>query len=263
MIQDIENRGTKPMKMLQGISGLSLVAVLMVGCTGNNDLDKAPAPKPTINQVSVAPKPATPSSVVNAPPKGLIASTQPTAIPIPKGRVDPFSSIAVAPIKQTVGSQETPKLTPTSKAQNPPTQKPQTQQQAQKPQTQQQAQKPQTQKPKNQDKKIISNASKPKSSPLNSTPTQITLPPVAPSIDLAKAVQVNGVVELGGKVSAIVKEPEQSSRSVSAGDYIYKGKVLVKRIEFNGDREGVVILEQNGVEVIKQVGSSSGPVASN
>jgi len=260
------------MKMLQGISGLSLVAVLMVGCTGNNDLDKAPAPKPTINQVSVAPKPATPSSVVNAPPKGLIASTQPTAIPIPKGRVDPFSSIAVAPIKQTVGSQETPKLTPTSKAQNPPTQKPQTQQQAQKsqtqqqaqkPQTQQQAQKPQTQKPKNQDKKIISNASKPKSSPLNSTPTQITLPPVAPSIDLAKAVQVNGVVELGGKVSAIVKEPEQSSRSVSAGDYIYKGKVLVKRIEFNGDREAVVILEQNGVEVIKQVGSSSGPVASN
>lgn len=76
-------------------------------------------------------------------------------------------------------------------------------------------------------------------------------------------MQVNGVVELGGKVSAIVKEPEQSSRSVSAGDYIYKGKVLVKRIEFNGDREGVVILEQNGVEVIKQVGSSSGPVASN
>ena len=247
------------MKMLQGISGLSLVAVLMVGCTGNNDLDKAPAPKPTINQVSVAPKPATPSSVVNAPPKGLIASTQPTAIPIPKGRVDPFSSIAVAPIKQTVGSQETPKLTPTSKAQNPPTQNPPTQ----KPQTQQQAQKPQTQKPKNQDKKIISNASKPKSSPLNLTPTQITLPPVAPSIDLAKAVQVNGVVELGGKVSAIVKEPEQSSRSVSAGDYIYKGKVLVKRIEFNGDREAVVILEQNGVEVIKQVGSSSGPVASN
>lgn len=175
------------MKMLQGISGLSLVAVLMVGCSGNNDLDKAPAPKPTINQVSVAPKPATPSSVVNAPPKGLIASTQPTAIPIPKGRVDPFSSIAVAPIKQTVGSQETPKLTPTSKAQNPPTQKSQTQQQAQKPQTQQQAQKPQTQKQKNQDKKIISNASQPKSSPLNSTPTQITLPPIAPSIDLAKS----------------------------------------------------------------------------
>lgn len=62
------------------------------------------------------------------------------------------------------------------------------------------------------------------------------------------------ILELGGKVSAIVKEPDQSdSRSVSAGDYVAKGKVLVKRIEFNGNREPVVILEQNGMEVIKQV----------
>ena len=232
------------MKILQGISGL-ILAVLMVACTGKNDLDKAPAPKPSVNKVSATPSPARQGSVVNAPTKGLIASTEPTAIPIPKGRVDPFSSIVIAPIKQTVPAQETPKPTSRSKAQNQLTQKPQTPQ------------------PKIQDQKIIRNAPKPKSSPINSTPVQIPLPPVAPAIDLAKTVQVKGVVELGGKVSAIVKEPDQSSRSVSAGDYISQGKVLVKRIEFNGSREPVVILEQNGVEVIKSVGSSISPVASN
>ncbi|MDP8935014.1 MAG: hypothetical protein M3N42_12970, partial [Cyanobacteriota bacterium] len=84
-----------------------------------------------------------------------------------------------------------------------------------------------------------------------------------PATDLAKAVQVTGVMELGKRVSAIVKEPDEKiSRTVSTGDYLSKGQVLVKRIEFNSNREPVVILEQNGVEVIKSVSSNNGSVAS-
>lgn len=246
---DIGNRGTKAMKMLQGISGLSFVALLLVGCGGNQDLDKAPAPKPTINKVSQAPIPTKPSPAASVT-KGLTLSTEPTKIPIAKGRVDPFGAIAVAPIKIT--QQQT---------QQAKTQQPKPQQQTQQAKTQQQTQptKPQqqAQPTKPQSKKIISDASKPSSSPIKPIPSQnlsVPLPPAPPSVEIAQAVQVKGVVELGGKVSAIVKESEQSdSRSVSAGDYVAQGKVLVKRIEFNGNREPVVILEQNGVEVLKQV----------
>jgi Tfp pilus assembly protein PilP len=76
-------------------------------------------------------------------------------------------------------------------------------------------------------------------------------------------VEVNGVMQVEGKVSAIVKEPnEQISRSVSEGDYLSKGAVLVKRIELSNNEEPLVILEQNGVEVIKSVSSNNGSVAS-
>src|SRR4028118_207820 len=240
------------MKTLQGISGLSLVALLMVSCTGKNDIDKAPTQKPTVQAVSVVPSPSAPSPAVNAPPKGLITSTNPTAIPISTGRIDPFSSIAVAPIKQSAPTETTQK----QKTQNQPSPQQKTQNQ---PSLQQKApnQPSPQQKTPNRETGI-------KSSPRNEiTLKNQPLPPAPPSTDLAKAVQVNGVVDFGGRVSAIVKEPqEQISRSVSAGDYLSKGKVLVKRIELNGNREPIVILEQNGVEVIKQVSLTTGPVAS-
>jgi hypothetical protein len=250
------------MKTLQGISGLSLVALLMVSCTGKNDLDKAPTQKPTVQAVSVAPSPSAPSPAVNAPPKGLITSTNPTAIPIAKGRIDPFSSIAVAPIKQSAPAETTQK----QKTQNQPTPPQKTQNQKTQQQKTQNQPSPQ-QKTQNQpspQQKTQNRATGIKPLPRNETIVKNQpLPPAPPSTDLAKAVQVNGVVDFGGRVSAIVKEPqEQISRSVSAGDYLSKGKVLVKRIELNGNREPMVILEQNGVEVIKQVSSTSGPVAS-
>lgn len=246
------------MKMLQGISGLSFVALLLVGCGGNQDLDKAPAPKPTINKVSQTPIPTKPIPAASVT-KGLTLSTEPTKIAIAKGRVDPFAAISVAPLKitqpqtqQAKPQQQAPTQKTQQQAQATKTQQPKPQQPAKiqqpKPQQQVQATKPPS-------KKNISNASKP-SSPIKAIPSQNlpVLPPAPPSVEIAQAVQVKGVVELGGKVSAIVKESEQSdSRSVSAGDYVAQGKVLVKRIEFNGNREPVVILEQNGVEVLKQV----------
>lgn len=239
------------MNKFQGMTNLSLVTLLMVSCTSKSDVSKAPTPKPSAPTFSAATPPLVPR-LVNQPPQGLIASTQPTKIPIAQGRIDPFSSIAVAPIKQSIPLEKTQQTqTQQSKKQNPSIQKPKSQNPP--------AQNQQTPKPKNQNQnKSVTKPVLNNQKPVQNRP----LPPAPPAIDLAKAVQVNGVMELGGRVSAIVKEPdEQISRTVSAGDYLSQGKVLVKRIEFNGNREPVVILEQNGVEVIKQVGSS-GPVAS-
>ncbi|MGB5959959.1 MAG: hypothetical protein WBG73_04810 [Coleofasciculaceae cyanobacterium] len=240
------------MKMLQGINGLSFVALLLVGCGGTQDLDKAPTPKPTINKVSVAPIPTKPSPAASVT-KGLTLATEPTKIPIAKGRVDPFGAISVAPLKIT--QPQTQQAKPQQQVPTQKTQQPKIQQQAQATKTQQPKIQQPAQASKPQDKKITRNASKPASAPIKPIPSQNSvLPPAPPSVEIAQAVQVKGVVELGGKVSAIVKESEQSdSRSVSAGDYVAQGKVLVKRIEFNGNREPVVILEQNGVEVSKQV----------
>jgi hypothetical protein len=63
---------------------------------------------------------------------------------------------------------------------------------------------------------------------------------------------VTGVVQLGGAAQAIVKAPnEPSSRNVQAGERLSNGEVLVKRITADQGMSPVVVLEQNGVEVIK------------
>jgi hypothetical protein len=71
------------------------------------------------------------------------------------------------------------------------------------------------------------------------------------------------VVQAGDSLSAIVKAPEeQTSRYVSAGEYLSNGKILVKRIEMRSNSEPVVILQQDGIEITKFVGNANGPVAS-
>jgi hypothetical protein len=83
------------------------------------------------------------------------------------------------------------------------------------------------------------------------TPPEIAAPP-PPSTELANAVEVTGVVQLGGAAQAIVKAPnEPSSRNVQAGERLSNGEVLVKRITADQGMSPVVVLEQNGVEVIK------------
>jgi hypothetical protein len=87
----------------------------------------------------------------------------------------------------------------------------------------------------------------------------IVLPP-KPSTDLAKGVEVTGVIVLQGVPQAIVKAPNEStSRYVRIGERLSNGKVLVKRIEMATDAEPVVILEENGVEVARGVGDK--PIA--
>ncbi|HEY9623449.1 MAG TPA: hypothetical protein V6C78_24035 [Crinalium sp.] len=89
-----------------------------------------------------------------------------------------------------------------------------------------------------------------------------TTPPQPPRAELARAVQVTGVVQVGNTINAIVKAPnEPTSRYVRVGQYLSNGQILVKRIDVNRP-EPVVIFEQDGVEVIVAVGEG-GPPADN
>lgn len=90
------------------------------------------------------------------------------------------------------------------------------------------------------------------------------LPPL-PDPTLAKAVQVTGVIVVAGVPQAIIQAPnEATSRYVQAGQRISNGQILVKRIEMNSGSEPIVILEQNGVEVARAVGSpTTAPNAPN
>jgi hypothetical protein len=84
--------------------------------------------------------------------------------------------------------------------------------------------------------------------------------PVAPPMgasptSLAESIQVSGVVQVSGKWSVIVKEPNSSSsRYVSVGDYLENGRVLVKKIVASGTPQPTVVLQQNGVEIRKSLG---------
>ena len=85
--------------------------------------------------------------------------------------------------------------------------------------------------------------------------TSVLPPPPQP--ELARAVEVTGVVLVGGKAQAIIKVPsEPTSRYVSSGARLSNG-VFVKRIEVNEGSDPVVILEQYGIEVAKMVGEKS------
>lgn len=72
---------------------------------------------------------------------------------------------------------------------------------------------------------------------------------------LAEQVIVTGIVKLGGSTKIIVKAPEEAyTRHVNIGEYVSNGKVLVKRIEGANSATPKIILEQEGVEISKEVG---------
>lgn len=95
-----------------------------------------------------------------------------------------------------------------------------------------------------------------------STTTTTTVRPAAPpppQPDLARAVQVTGVIQIGSVPHAIVQAPnEPTSRYVRVGQRLSNGAVLVKRIDMRGP-EPVVVLEQVGVEVEVAVGEGGPP----
>lgn len=87
----------------------------------------------------------------------------------------------------------------------------------------------------------------------------IANPKPRPQPELARAVKVTGVVQVGDQVFAIVNAPnEPTSRYVQEGQRLSNGQVLVRRIETNRV-EPVVILEQYGVEVVRAVGEGGAP----
>ncbi len=78
--------------------------------------------------------------------------------------------------------------------------------------------------------------------------------PLPPPTDLARAVEVTGIAQIGGRVYAIVNAPnEPHSRYVYEGQLLSEGEVLVRRIDVSSP-DPVVILVQNGVEVVTAVG---------
>ena len=81
-------------------------------------------------------------------------------------------------------------------------------------------------------------------------------PPPPPQPDTARAVAVTGVVQIGTVPYAIVNAPnEPHGRYVRTGQFLSNGQVLVKRIDMApGIVDPVVILEEFGIEVARQVG---------
>ncbi|PZV14159.1 MAG: hypothetical protein DCF20_13475 [Pseudanabaena sp.] len=76
-----------------------------------------------------------------------------------------------------------------------------------------------------------------------------------PDTKAAEGTTVTGTVEVAGSIYAIINAfGEPSSRYVRAGQMISNGKVLVKRIDTNAEPP-IVVLQQNGVEVLRPVGA--------
>ncbi len=81
--------------------------------------------------------------------------------------------------------------------------------------------------------------------PLFSNPPQL----------LANRIQVTGMVQVGDRLAVITEAPgDTTSRTVSVGDYLGEGQVLVKRIEMDGP-EPLIVLEEQGQEIMRTLGS--------
>jgi len=100
----------------------------------------------------------------------------------------------------------------------------------------------------------------PKPTTISGTPKPTTAPsfkPELPSIpepELARSIEVTGVVQVGGVTQVILKLPNSSSPFyVPVGTRIANSQLLVKRVEMNGNVP-VIIFEQYGIEVAKRVG---------
>lgn len=95
-------------------------------------------------------------------------------------------------------------------------------------------------------------------------PEREQIAPVPPAPEIASAVKVSGVIELGSGKKAIVQVPgEKTHRYVAEGEWLGQGQVQVKRIELGSSGAPVVILSENGQEVVKIVGGSSNTIAGN
>lgn len=94
-------------------------------------------------------------------------------------------------------------------------------------------------------------------------PPAINIPIAPPSLTaLAEAIEVTGAVQVQNQWLVIVKEPDSTSRYVKAGDSLANGQVLVKRVIAGPGTDPVVVLQQNGKEVMKTMGMAKPTIAS-
>lgn len=231
---------------MRGRSLISLGSVLLLAaCSNTTKSDQAAVLSSADGMVSVSaarsqsfPKPVvSPTAAISVPAvPGLITPTNarmrvPTIV---TGRADPFAAIATEPIRLTIAASKPAVAIPS---------------------------------PLSAPNQATLPTFKPLSIaplPINTTPLPQLLPSAPVSrIALAEAVEVSGVIKIGGKWSIIVKEPDaQTSRYVHAGAYLANGRVLVKRIVADAGSNPIVILQQNGVEITRTIGGGSGRLAS-
>lgn len=84
----------------------------------------------------------------------------------------------------------------------------------------------------------------------------VTVPDSVKPYSLAEAIEISGVVEVAGKTNVILQVPnEHTSRYAVVGERLGNGKVLIKRVEMG--LEPVVILEQEGREIARSIGSGA------
>lgn len=223
------------------------VVLLLVGCSG--DSNETASQLPTTAPTGAAPAPSFATPLVkpsyktgsSSPVPGLLQPTNAKARTnsIVAGRRDPFAAIPNSTVPIVVSaSRQLPKVSPlpTGTA---------------------------IAAPKLPQITLPPIGAAPPALPLPVLPSSSALPPVGvtsipiapPSpTSLAESIQVNGVVQVAGKWSVIVKEPTaSSSRYVAVGEYLENGKVLVKKIVSPGSTDPVVVLQQNGVEIRKSL----------
>lgn len=87
------------------------------------------------------------------------------------------------------------------------------------------------------------------------TPNRPNVVVLPPDTKAAEGTKITGTVEVSGTIYAIIDAfGEPTARYVRAGQMISNGKVLVKRIDTNAEPP-IVVLQQNGVEVLRPVGA--------
>lgn len=211
------------MKKSLSVFSVALVALMITSCGSSEKASEqsqqtaqAPAPSPAPNAAE-ATKPKAQASTSRSSVSGLIPSTDPKQRrqKIEQGRKDPFAFVPVNPQQKM---QPVPPQPPSNAPQpNPSSPVPPS----------------------------VSSPSRPR-------PSQPALPPQP---ELAKAVAIAGIIDIGGVTQIIVKAPgERTSRYVQPGDYLANGQVLVKRVENPQSPTPVVVLEELGQEVYKEVG---------
>ena len=276
---------------------ISLAMVALSGCTFPIGQEEEPEEIATNQEQDFTKPTFSPKSEPEPPIQTLIPSTDPKERTenLDKGRNDPFAVIPIEPIitieriptvkkevKQTPPAPkpptappqksptQPPQKSPTAPPQKSPTQPPQKSptQPPQKPPTPppQKPPIPQVNRNNRNESTNTRTVTKPETSPKEapSTPQQEPkvqpkppLPPKPPQPVLAKGITVTGLIQVGEVTKIIVKAPEEKySRYVEAGQYLSNGQVLVKRIETKG-KNPIVVLEQLGMEVIKQVGDQA------
>lgn len=237
---------------LSQFSGFGL-AMLLVSCAGAPSQDQASAPSPSkaaapsaapVTKSQSFPNPVvSPMAIVQVPAvPGLLQPTngRVRASSVATGRSDPFAAVATAPVSLAATS--------TTASKRP-------------------SAVPGKQTPYSLTPLPLGPTNAPKLTPLpaaGSTALPPSIPVEPPSrTAAADAIEISGAVQVKGKWHVIVKEPNaDTSRYVMAGDYLANGSVLVKKIIAGAGADPVVILQQNGVEVTKSIGSGQGSIAS-